>query len=194
VGYDFMEVFYKFQNWWGHLGLTLLGIAYLRIFDLSIFVYLGIAYCMLLFSHLWDDKQPIAVKVAVGTFLLFFLFLYAPAFWAMILAGIMCLGYDSAKKTPLSALYKGFGYSLLFWLPFKEFDLNAVPIFFLISGIAIVSEITHEAEHYECDKSEGRYTTAHALGIKMSHEDRVKLKIFIMLLGLALLVILSIRN
>ena len=175
---------YKFKSWWQHLGLILLGIFLIKLFNFSAFVYLFLGFLLLSFAHSIDDGKKISLVYLL--LIIFVTVMSKLSSFQIILVGViigLSLLYKIAKKYPFSAFYKGFGYTSLFLLPIGSFNLWYFPI----SLIASFSEIIHEAHHFEQDKKEGRFTTAHLLNFRISREGRKKWKLILGVIGLSLL-------
>jgi len=160
--------------------LVLLGIFFLKMFNAWAFFYLALGFLMLTFAHSIDDRKYLyAIPSLIGI-----IFLNTVKFTLLTpIILVLCFLYEIAKKYPISAFYKGFGYSLLFLLPIGFFNSWYIPI----SLLASVSEIFHEANHFEQDKKEGRFATAHLLNFKINKEVRKKWKIFLISMGLLML-------
>ncbi len=156
---------YKFRSWWQHLGLILLGIF------------------LIAFAHAFDDRKKIWIIYLLVVILLSFSLSPFQILVESILLAMFVL-YSIFSKYPFSAFYKGFGWGLLFLLPLDSFNLWYVPI----SLIATTSEIFHEANHFEQDKKEGRFTTAHLLNFRISKEGRRRWKKILLLIGVVLLI------
>jgi hypothetical protein len=186
------EILYKFSSWWQHLGLVLLGIFFLKLFSPIAFFYLFLGGLLLCFAHSLDDRKKFSIILLAAI-----IFLISFLSWFQILLSfliiLLCFGYLYAKNYPISAFYKGFGYSLLFFLPFSNFQPTSLPFYFFISTIASISEIFHEANHFEQDKKEGRFTTAHLLNFKISNEGRKRWKVVLIAIGIILLIYFYLR-
>jgi hypothetical protein len=178
---------YKFSSWWHLSGLVLLGIFFLKLFNPIAFFYIFLGVLLLWFAHSLDDKKKFSV-ILLTVIIVLIPFLSQFQVLLSFLIILLCFGYLYAKKYPISAFYKGFGYSLLFFLPFTSFELVSLPFYFLISTIASISEIFHEANHFEQDKKEGRFTTAHLLNFKISNKGRKRWKVALTAIGIILLI------
>ena len=175
-------MFYKFKFWWQHLGLILLGVFLAKLFNVQAIYYLILGLFLIAFAHAFDDRKRIWIIYLLVVVLLSFNLSRLQILVESILLGMFVL-YSIFSKYPFSAFYKGFGWGLLFLLPLNSFNLWYIPI----SLIASLSEIFHEANHFEIDKKEGRFTTAHLLNFRISKGGRKKWKIFLIITGLILL-------
>jgi 4-hydroxybenzoate polyprenyltransferase len=147
---------------------------------------------LLAFAHALDDKKKSS--------LLYLLLIIGLSFFVnsqqkilLFLIVLLCFLYKIAKKYPISAFYKGFGYSLLFFLPFSYLNFSAVLFYLFLGILASMSEILHEANHFEQDRKEKRFTTAHWLNLRIKKETRMKWKVFLVTFGLILFLILAMR-
>jgi len=186
------EIVYKIDRWYYILGLVLLGMAYSNNFNF--FTFITGAF-LLAFAHAFDDR-----KIRGVFYLLVSLFSYFPfytnfliCFWLFLIIYVLIVFYPFIKRTPISAFYKGYGYSLLFFLPFTSITIEAFTFYIMLGFIGTISEIFHEATHWKNDKKEGRFTTAHWLGIRISQKTREKWKILLFSFGLILFFILVVR-
>jgi hypothetical protein len=102
----------------------------------------------------------------------------------MLAIGGAIIFYTEAKKYPISAVYQGFGYALLFWIPATYFSMAALGLYLVLGALGTLSEIAHEAQHYDKDRQHGRFTTAHLLNLKIDETGRYAFRAFIMLVGL----------
>lgn len=176
------EAFYRIKDWWHILGLVLLGLALIKTFNLQILFYLFLASSLIAFGHAFDDRKRISLVYLIVIILMSFDLSVYQIIIEIILLSMFVL-YSLAKYYPISAFYKGFGWSLLFLLPVGSFNLWYIPI----SLLASTSEIIHEANHFEQDKKEGRFTTAHLLNFKTSKEGRKKWRLILIAIGFGLL-------
>lgn len=177
---------YKIKRWWQHLGLVLLGFFYSYNFNLSLFYYLFLGFSLVAFGHAFCDKKKSSIFYFA---IVLILSLYASPIQllATTVLLVMYAGYLKVQYFPISAIYKGTGWSLLFLLPIKTLDLSSILFYFLLVVLTTVSEIFHEAYHYENDKKEGRTTTAIMLKFKINKEQRLYGKIIIISIGILLL-------
>lgn len=173
-------IFHKFKEWFHILGLIFLGVTLVKLFNFLAVYYFVLGFFLLLFAHSLDDKKLFSSFFSFSGIILLSI-VHVNSFQILIVTSIMllCVLYKVVKKYPFSAFYKGFGYSLLFLLPLNSFNFFYFPISFL----ATISEIFHEAEHFEQDKKEGRFTTAHLLNFKISKEGRRKWKLILIIIG-----------
>ncbi len=191
---------YKISEWWQHLGLILLGFFFNYSFNMSVFYFLFLGFSLLSFAHAFDDNKKTSIFFF---FLIIFLLFYGffvqsyVIFFQIVLIIIiliLCSLYTfKINCMPISAFYKGFGYSLLFFLPFKNLNFSAVLFYVLLSCIALMSEITHEAAHFEEDKKEKKFTTAIFFNIKINKNRRYYFKTIFIIIGLILLLYLILR-
>jgi hypothetical protein len=180
------KIFYKFDKWFYHLGLVLIGIAYVKIFNFWAIFYLILGTFLISFGHSLDDKKRIAI--IYWTVILFLcIFLSLNQVLIILLLNALFFLYSKIQYYPISAFYKGFGWGLLFLIPIGSLSLWYFPI----SLTASVSEIFHEAHHFDDDKRDGRKTTAIWLNFKTTKETRKKVKIITICIGLLLILCLA---
>jgi len=173
---------YKFKFWWQHVGLILLGIFSVKLFNIQAIYYLVLGLFLIAFAHAFDDRKKIWIVYLLVVVLLSFNLSFFQILIESILLGMFVL-YSIFSKYPISAFYKGFGWGLLFLIPAGSFNLWYIPV----SLVASLSEIFHEANHFETDKEEGRFTTAHWLNFKINKRVRRKWKLILGIIGLILL-------
>jgi len=173
---------YKFKSWWYILGLVLLGIFSVKPFNVQAIYYLVLGLFLIDFAHAFEDKKRIWTVYLLVVALLSFNLSFFQILIESILLEMFVL-YSIFSKYPISAFYKGFGWGILFLLPIGSFNPWYIPI----SLIASLSEIFHEANDFETDKKEGRYTTAHWLNFKINRKVRRKWKLILGIIGLILL-------
>ena len=185
---------YKFTSWWQHLGLLLIGFFFFNVLSVGIIIYVFIASLILAYLHSLDDRKRICILYAslliiissmLSVFQTFIIYLF------VFILGPLYTFYISKK--PISAFYKGFGFSLLMFIPAKVFALNSIPLYILLSLVGIISELFHEAEHFEQDKKEGRTTTAIYFNFKATKGTRNKIKLATITIGVVLLICLILR-
>jgi len=180
---------YKIKQWWTTLGLVLLSIIYLKIFNLWALFYLLIGFFGLSFVHSLDDRKWHSL-IYLGVIIYLSFFLTTIQQILIVSSIVLSFGYLYIKKYPMSAFYKGFGYSLLFFLPFTLITFDAIIFYLFLGTFATISETLHEAEHFNIDKKEGRLTTAHLINLKISGKTRTLSKSMIILVGVILCLLL----
>ena len=184
---------YKFDQWWQHLGLTLIGVVFVKTFSPWTILCVFIAVMLLAFAHSFDDRKK--YSIIYGILALVATIGLKTIFQMIIVLLIMALIYiyRFAKYMPISAIYKAFGYSLFFFLPIEIPTLESVLLYFLLCSIAFVSELFHEASHYDIEKKEGRTTTAIFLNFKVNKNVRRKVKFIVLTTGIIILLFLLSR-
>ncbi len=184
---------YKFDQWWQHVGLTLIGIAFAKIFNFWAILYIFISIMLLAFAHSLDDRKKYSIIYAILAIIAAISLKTEFQMAILLLMIILIYIYRFAKYAPISAFYKAFGYSLLFFLPIETPTLGSILVYSLLCLIAFLSELFHEAEHYDIEKKEGRKTTAIYLHLKLNNNIRKKVKIMVLITGIAILLILFFR-
>ena len=184
---------YKFKKWWQHLGLVLLGFFFNQTFNSSLFFFLILGGSLLAFAHTFDDKKKSCFSYLVLSCVLS-IFLNISQILTVLIILILIFLYPKIKYYPISALYKGFGYSLWFLLPFESINISAMLFYLLLGFIATISEVSHEAEHFEKDKREGIFSTAILLNLKINKRERLYIKSVIISIGIFLLIYLILRR
>lgn len=193
------EILYKFTSWWQNLGLILIGYLFIQNFNfITLGIYMVLGAVLLIYAHVLDDFKFKMIRiieyVIFGILLILREINFLSIFQSLlifIIVVFLCPLYTLwAKRHPISAFYKGFAYPALFWLPFANFSLEALPLYFLVSVLATISEIFHDAHHFEQDKKEGRFTTAHLLNFKTTGNVRRRVRLVIFSIGVILLIYL----
>lgn len=186
------KIFYKIDQWWQNLGLLLLGYFFIHSFNIYSFVfYVFLGLFLLSLAHSIDDDKMIRtcayLLVSEVLIMLTMNLFHLTIFYLMLVAMFV---YEFAKSTPISAIYAGVAYPLGFWIPFSSFNVTALSLFFLICVLSIISELFHEAQHYDIDLKEHRKTTAIYLNFKTTKEVRNHVKLAIISIGVILLIYL----
>ena len=174
-----------------HLWLVIIGLSLTNQPWLS--SYLVLTLFLLNLSDSYDNGRTDDTKYyALVSLLTFILIPFQWVSFAVIILGFILLYlYSIAKKYPISAFYKGYAYSLLFFLPVPYITVNSIYVYLVLGFLASLSEIVHEAEHYYIDELDGRTTTAHILRLRFSKLQRRICKGFAILGGVILAVITS---
>jgi len=180
----------KFIEFIPHLGLVFAGLAYTHN-EFGI-LYLLIGWLLLNLSDSFDNRK-IPATLTYGGAVLLSLYLLTYFQW-FVLDSILLLIiiYPVAKRYPISAFYKGFAYSLLFFLPFRSFNPASLSPYAFLGILATISEISHEAHHSEKDARDGYYTTARYLGIQFSLLERMLVKGIVSIIGIAVVILVII--
>ena len=164
----------KFIEFLPHLGLVLAGLTYTHTEWIS--PCLLIAWLLLNLSDTFDNRQMIATSKYGVIVLLFLRGLTFFQWFILDFILLLIMLYPLVKRYPISAFYKGFGYSILFFLPFRSFNPASLSVYAVLGVLATISEISHEAHHSEKDARDGYYTTARYLGIKFNLMQRIYVK------------------
>ena len=177
----------KFIEFTPHLGLVFTGLAYT--YNEFGILYLLIGWLLLNLSDSFDNRKiPAALTYGSAVLLSLLLLTYFQWFILNFILLLIIL-YPVAKRYPISAFYKGFAYSLLFFLPFRSFNPASLSLYAFLGILATISEISHEAHHSEKDAREGYCTTARFLNLKFGLMQRMLVKAITGMIGIIVIML-----
>jgi len=185
----FLNLFYRIEHWWHFLGFILLGFFFINGFNFSLFFYITLAFFLLIFTYTFHDRKKIWLFYFI---LIFILSIFLTLFQQTIVILILMLSISYNKwfyKNAIGLFTTGFGFPLLFLLPFNFFNFNGFLFYLFLCLITTTGELLHAADHFEKDRKEGRFTMAILLNFKVNSKIRKYFKIFSIFLGVIFLII-----